>query len=55
MNAFMVFLWLFIMILIISIPLVMRKMGTHLTGRDLFFVFIGMFAMSGFSLIAILY
>lgn len=55
MNAFMILLWFFIVMLMISIPFIMKKMGTYMTGRDLFFVFVGMIAMSGFALIAVFY
>lgn len=45
--------WFLFMLAVMFIPVFMLKRGIFLNGRDLFFTFIGMLVMAGFSLIAI--
>lgn len=53
MIEVMVLAWIAFMIMVICIPFAMIKRGTYITGRDLFFTFLGMVVMSGFALIAL--
>lgn len=55
MTEAMIISWTLFMIVVIFVPIVMIKRGIYMTGRDLFFTFLGMVIMSGFSLISLFY
>ncbi|AEO93940.1 gp198 [Bacillus phage G] len=55
MNILVTICIIFPMLCVAFLPVGMMKFGIKMTGRDLFFMLIGMFFISGFTLIAILY